>query len=179
MEWIFGIGGVAVERRNLRPLSFNARSSNLASKGPTNTAVPDYNVPLLAHNRMTGGSHNIYTNGHQTSVRIMASTQDDEEWDKSTSEIQSEDSDELFNTRPNRWRGPPQSWRTLTEEDRLTYNAVERLRNQDLSIHLYNAFALRQTPQLLQNNDAVISDEVCPKHAPKRTRTVRQADKSR
>lgn len=80
----------------------------------------------------------------------MASSQDDDdwdEWDKSTSEIQSEDSDELFDKRPNRWRGPPQSWRTITEEDRLTYNALERLRNQDLSVHLYNAFALRQTPQ--------------------------------
>ncbi|ROW07874.1 hypothetical protein VMCG_03668 [Cytospora schulzeri] len=80
----------------------------------------------------------------------MASSQDDDdwdEWDKSTSEIQSEDSDELFEHRPNRWRGPPQSWRTITEEDRLTYNAFERLRNQDLSVHLYNAFALRQAPQ--------------------------------
>lgn len=78
----------------------------------------------------------------------MTSSQDDEEWDKSTSEIQSEDSDELFDTRPNRWRGPQQSWRTLTEEDRLTYNAFERLRNEDLSVHLYNAFALRQAPRL-------------------------------
>ncbi|KUI62022.1 hypothetical protein VP1G_09159 [Cytospora mali] len=81
----------------------------------------------------------------------MASSQEDDDWDdwdKSTSEVQSEDSDELFENRPNRWRGPPQSWRTITEEDRLTYNALQRLRNQDLSVHLYNAFALRQTPQL-------------------------------
>lgn len=73
----------------------------------------------------------------------MASSEDDSEWDKSTSEIQSEDSENLFESRPNRWRGPPQSWRTLTEEDRLTFNALERLRNQDLSVHLYSAFALR------------------------------------
>ena len=80
----------------------------------------------------------------------MAGSQDDEdwdEWDKSTSEIQSEDSDELFENRPNRWRGPPQSWRAITEEDRLAYNALERLRNQDLSVHLFNAFSLKQTPQ--------------------------------
>ncbi|ROW18446.1 hypothetical protein VPNG_00440 [Cytospora leucostoma] len=80
----------------------------------------------------------------------MASSQDSDssdEWDKSTSEIQSEDSDELFDSRPNRWRGLPQSWRTITEEDRLIYNALERLRNQDLSVHLYNASVLRQTPQ--------------------------------
>lgn len=97
----------------------------------------------------------------------MASSQDDSEWDKSTSEIQSEDSDELFETRPNRWRGPPQSWRTLTEEDRLTYNAFERLRNQDLSIHLYNAFALRHAPRLLQNHDKSTSGaQVCYVNTP-------------
>lgn len=75
----------------------------------------------------------------------MANSQVDSDWDKSTSEIQSEDSEELFESRPNRWRGPPQSWRTITEEDRLTFNALERLRNRDLSVHLYNAFALKQT----------------------------------
>lgn len=78
----------------------------------------------------------------------MASSQDDEsEWDKSTSEIQSEDSEDLYDARPNRWRGVPQSWRTLTEDDRLTFTALERLRNQDLSLHLYNAFALRRQAQ--------------------------------
>lgn len=79
---------------------------------------------------------------------------DDSEWDdKSTSEIQSEDSEDLFASRPNRWRGPPQSWRTLTEEDRLTHTALERLRNQDLSVHLYSAFALRN-PSAPQNAGA-------------------------
>ncbi|KAG6368467.1 hypothetical protein INS49_002674 [Diaporthe citri] len=74
----------------------------------------------------------------------MASSHDDEEWDKSTSEIQSEDSDDLHENRPNRWKGPPQSWRTITEEERLAYNALLRLRNDDLSLHLYNAWALKQ-----------------------------------
>lgn len=77
----------------------------------------------------------------------MASSQDESDWDKSTSEIQSEDSDTLFTSRPNRWRGPPQSWRTLTEEDRLTATALDRLRNQDLAVHLYNAFALKHRPR--------------------------------
>ncbi|KAH8770905.1 RNA polymerase I-specific transcription initiation factor [Diaporthe sp. PMI_573] len=74
----------------------------------------------------------------------MASSHEDEDWDKSTSEIQSEDSDDLHENRPNRWKGPSQSWRSITEEDRLTYNALERLRNQDLSLHLYNAYKLKQ-----------------------------------
>ncbi|PSR94480.1 hypothetical protein BD289DRAFT_427215 [Coniella lustricola] len=74
---------------------------------------------------------------------MESSVDEDSEWDKSTSEIQSEDSENLYNSRPNRWRGPPQSWRALTEQDRLSYTALERLRNDDLSLHLYNAFALR------------------------------------
>lgn len=93
----------------------------------------------------------------------MASSQDSEdsdEWDKSTSEIQSEDSDELFESRPNRWRGLPQSWRTITEEDRLTYNALERLRNQDLSVHLYNASALRRTPQEANAGAGPVAEKV-------------------
>lgn len=98
----------------------------------------------------------------------MTSSQDDEEWDKSTSDIQSEDSDELFDSRPNRWRGPPQSWRTLTEQDRLTYNALERLRHQDLSVHLYNAFALKKRPRLLPriHGSPLAGEKVCPNHAP-------------
>lgn len=93
----------------------------------------------------------------------MASSQDDEDsddWDKSTSEIQSEDSDELFDNRPNRWRGPPQSWRTITEEDRLTYNALSRLRNQDLSVHLYNASTLSRTPQEAGAGAEPVGEEV-------------------
>lgn len=91
----------------------------------------------------------------------MASPQDyDSEWDKSTSEVQSEDSEDLFETRPNRWRGAPQSWRSLTEEDRLTHNALDRLRNQDLSVHLYNSFALRQNLQAVQQNETSIEEQV-------------------
>lgn len=73
-------------------------------------------------------------------------TSDDDEWDKSTSELQSEDSDDLYENRPNRWKGPSQTWRSITEEERLTHNALVRLGNQDLSLHLYNAWALKQRP---------------------------------
>lgn len=92
----------------------------------------------------------------------MASSQnDDSEWDKSTSEIDSEDSESLFESRPNRWRGPPQSWRTLTEEDRLTHNAIERLRNQDLSVHLFNAYALRNRRPRGLKDDEEAKEQVC------------------
>ena len=68
----------------------------------------------------------------------------DEEWDKNTDEIRSIDSEELHETRPNRWTGPGSTWRKLTAEDRAVHAALEGLRNRDLGVHLYNAFALKQ-----------------------------------
>lgn len=73
-----------------------------------------------------------------------------ESWDLDTDEIRSIDSDELHETRPNRWHGPPGTWREFTEEERLLHHSLEQTRNQDLAVHLYNAFALkrpREAPQ--------------------------------
>jgi hypothetical protein len=66
-----------------------------------------------------------------------------DDWDKDTDEINSLDSDELHESRPNRWTGNEATWRTLTEDDTKTYRAFEAVRNQDLAAHLYNTFALR------------------------------------
>lgn len=88
----------------------------------------------------------------------MASTRDEEEeWDKDTDEINEFDSDELFEARPNRWRGPRSSWRTATEDDRLTFTALNQLQNQELSIHLYNAFALKEKARTIGTKS--IADE--------------------
>ncbi|KAK4129753.1 hypothetical protein N657DRAFT_653048 [Parathielavia appendiculata] len=54
------------------------------------------------------------------------------------------DSDELHETRPNRWRGHPSTWRLWTEADRQTWTSLENVRREDLAVHLYNAFGLRQ-----------------------------------
>lgn len=94
----------------------------------------------------------------------MASFHEDEEWDKSTSEIQSEDSDDLYEARPNRWKGPPQSWRSITEEDRLTYNALEKVRNRDLSLHLYNAYKLKQRAAAAAAGEGSGQEEVLTSH---------------
>ena len=67
----------------------------------------------------------------------------DFEWeDKDTDEINSIASEELHETRPNRWTGPPSTWRRYTQAERHAFQALESIRNRDLSIHLYNAFAL-------------------------------------
>lgn len=89
----------------------------------------------------------------------MAQANEDEEWDKDTDEVNSIDSDELYETRPNRWKGQASSWATITEQDRLTYSAFEELRNQDLAIHLYNASALKRAAHT-QYGSAPIPGEV-------------------
>ncbi|KAL2873133.1 hypothetical protein SGCOL_011725 [Colletotrichum sp. CLE4] len=70
-------------------------------------------------------------------------TANEESWDLDTDEIRSVDSEELYETRPNRWRGNKATWSSYTQEERLLHRSMEQLRNRDLSVHLYNAFALR------------------------------------
>ncbi|KAI1119123.1 RNA polymerase I-specific transcription initiation factor-domain-containing protein [Nemania sp. NC0429] len=52
-----------------------------------------------------------------------------------------EDEDE--DERRNRWMGPPSTWQQLNGTEISTLAALNEIRNQDLSIHLYNAFALK------------------------------------
>jgi hypothetical protein len=75
----------------------------------------------------------------------------EEDWDKDTDEINSLDSEELHETRPNRWQGAPATWKVLTEQDRSVHIALENVQNQALSLHLYNAFALKRKRRRLDN----------------------------
>ncbi|KAI0545516.1 RNA polymerase I-specific transcription initiation factor-domain-containing protein [Xylaria curta] len=54
----------------------------------------------------------------------------------------SDDSD-AEDGRPNRWAGPPSTWQQLNSAEIDTLTALNELHNQDLSIHLYNTFALK------------------------------------
>lgn len=74
---------------------------------------------------------------------IPSSRESSPEWDKTTASIASLSSDELYDSRPNRWRGPRSTWRTFTQEDRSVYEALEARRRGDLAVHLYNAYALK------------------------------------
>ncbi|PNY28703.1 uncharacterized protein TCAP_01375, partial [Tolypocladium capitatum] len=65
-------------------------------------------------------------------------------WDLESDEIASVTSEDLHDNRPNRWTGPESSWRTLTQEERLLWRSMRQLEDQDLAVHLYNAFALRR-----------------------------------
>ncbi|KAJ2903106.1 hypothetical protein MKZ38_010444 [Zalerion maritima] len=65
-------------------------------------------------------------------------------WDKDTDEVLSEDSQVLYETRPNRWRGPATSWKALTENDIKIATSLDQEQNKDLGIHLYNDYALKR-----------------------------------
>ena len=55
-------------------------------------------------------------------------------------------------TRPNRWYGADSTWLSWTEEDRLVAKSLDRVRSQDLSLHLYNAHVLNSDAK--QSRDA-------------------------
>ncbi|KAM7182777.1 hypothetical protein V8F20_012844 [Naviculisporaceae sp. PSN 640] len=69
---------------------------------------------------------------------------DDDQWEYATSEIASIGTEELHETRPNRFRGKPPTWRRWTKADRDAWASIEGVRMSDLGVHLYNAFALRR-----------------------------------
>jgi hypothetical protein len=72
------------------------------------------------------------------------SSQNEPAWDLDSDEIASIASDELHENRPNRWTGPKSTWRHLTEEERMLWRSMKQLQDEDLSVHLYNAFALKR-----------------------------------
>ena len=54
--------------------------------------------------------------------------------------------------RPNRWKGPPSTWQSLTEQERGLAASLDQIRNADLSLHLYNAHALKKTALRRESN---------------------------
>lgn len=87
-------------------------------------------------------------------------------WDLDKDEIASIASDELHQNRPNRWTGPKSTWRTLTEEERLLWQSMKRLEDQDLAIHLYNTFALKKRGRDPETAQDLIVQNVTPSFGP-------------
>lgn len=65
-------------------------------------------------------------------------------WDLDSDEIASIASDELHENRPNRWKGAKSTWRHVTEEERILWRSMKQLQDENLGVHLYNAFALKK-----------------------------------
>ncbi|KAG5946739.1 hypothetical protein E4U59_003093 [Claviceps monticola] len=67
------------------------------------------------------------------------------QWEKLDSDdIASVMSEDLYENRPNRWTGPRSTWRTQVREERMLWRSRQQVVDQDLAVHLYNAFALKR-----------------------------------
>ncbi|KAL2438932.1 hypothetical protein ABEF95_015005 [Exophiala dermatitidis] len=62
-----------------------------------------------------------------------------------------EDATSYF-TRPNRYFGPASTWRSWTEQERTVALSLDRVRSQDLSVHLFNAFWLKRKAGEVERN---------------------------
>ncbi|OTB19460.1 hypothetical protein K445DRAFT_373184 [Daldinia sp. EC12] len=60
--------------------------------------------------------------------------------------LPSDDSEDFSDedVRTNRWHGPKSTWQQFNHQEIDTLTALKEIRDRDLSIHLYNAFALKQ-----------------------------------
>ncbi|KAJ4362220.1 N-terminal acetyltransferase [Ascochyta clinopodiicola] len=64
--------------------------------------------------------------------------------DTAGNDADSEESDDDEVERPNRFRGPPQTWKGYTAADRQIAESLQQLEDTDLAAHLYNAHALKR-----------------------------------
>lgn len=62
----------------------------------------------------------------------------------SSDEYEPSSADEDGHNRPNRWDGPASTWQDMASQEIATSVALEEIRNRDLAVHLYNAFALKR-----------------------------------
>lgn len=89
----------------------------------------------------------------------MASAADDEEYlpgETPTGNTEDEfDFEDEEDERPNRWRGAASTWRSYNGEEIDTMTTLKEILDRDLSVHLYNAFALKQRHRKAQEGVAV------------------------
>ena len=78
-------------------------------------------------------------------IPISLDVNDDLDTDSESARDESEeDDDDEVPARPNRFDGPPQTWQSYTEADRQIADSLDQLQETDLTVHLYNAHALKR-----------------------------------
>ncbi|KAI0178963.1 hypothetical protein GGR52DRAFT_569868 [Hypoxylon sp. FL1284] len=65
-----------------------------------------------------------------------------------------DDDDDDEDLRPNRWRGPKSTWQQYNSQEINTVTALKEIRDRDLSVHLYNAFALKRRYKRMRHGEA-------------------------
>lgn len=82
----------------------------------------------------------IFLPNHYTGMEFSNDTSDvDDDFEKSPGYSSGPES-----TRQNRFKGSRSTWRKLTEDERLVFTSMTQLRDQDLSVHLFNAHAMKR-----------------------------------
>ena len=64
--------------------------------------------------------------------------------------------------RPNKFRGPASTWRNWTASERGLAASLDQLRAKDLSVHLYNAYKLKQRSKKRSFNDLIALESPTP-----------------
>lgn len=102
-----------------------------------------------------GSSHNSEENDHSSypSIAVQFSRVNGNYGDSKEDDYQLD----LEDARPNRWTGPTSTWLKLTAHDRGIVDGLEKTRNADLALHLYNAFVLRKRMVDIQVNRCTFS----------------------
>ncbi|RKF74042.1 hypothetical protein GcM1_241067 [Golovinomyces cichoracearum] len=94
---------------------------------------------------------------------------------------QSEASDDEFSSysddRPNRHIGAAKKWLSYTEKERGEYASLVQAKNQDLSIHLYNAYVLRQRAKEYQDDPQSAKINTEYSNLPENQRTFKPPNK--
>ncbi len=80
------------------------------------------------------------------------------------------DSSSIEETRPNRFKGIASTWLTLTGQERGLASSLEQVRNEDLSLHLYNAHVLRARAREAELSEEVIASQIARRNCAKDSR---------
>lgn len=80
----------------------------------------------------------------RTNNRVVRLERDLHEHDLLNLDIEEKEYEKIpsYHIRPNRYYGPPSSWRTWTKHERSIADSFHLLRSRDLSVHLFNAHVL-------------------------------------
>ena len=126
--------------------SSSSPSSPFQSAQPREEQVPDSSSPDLSSRSLSSASSPrasaISANAPSPQLHPPPAAQD-----ASSSESSSSSDSPLPPTspaRPNKYHGPPSTWRTWTAPERELAASLDQIQARDLSIHLYNAFALKK-----------------------------------
>ena len=141
-----------------QPLSRSSSVSGLSSQHDQNAHIWNQRSPpsgaqaQLDHqqsvNEAAADNINVSTNdkAHKKGNQKAATTG----WQEYDDEDKAFSAEKSYWIRPNRHYGSSATWRRWTKDERATAEYLDQIRSTDLSVHLFNAFALRKSANVLR-----------------------------